>query len=113
MEGEKLPFAEERPPMQPEINHASAKESELSSDDLQKWGRVHQSLRTAMGDVEYHRWFSGDAMQLVGISEQQITIGVPSRTYWEMVGQEYGSLIKEEIEKEWGSGCEIHFTTKG
>ena len=66
-----------------------------------------------MGDVEYHRWFSGNAMQLVGISEQQITIGVPSRTYWEMVGQEYGALIKEEIEKEWGSGCEIHFTTKG
>jgi hypothetical protein len=52
-------------------------------------------------------------MQLLSVSEQLITIGVPSRTYWEMVGQEYGSLIKEEIEKEWGSGCEIHFTTKG
>ena len=113
LEGEKLPFAEEKPSMQPEKNHSSATESELSTDDQARWGRVLQSLRSAMGDVEYHRWFSGNAMQLVGISEQQITIGVPSRTYWEMVGQEYGALIKEEIEKEWGSGCEIHFTTKG
>lgn len=113
MEGEKLPFAEEKPSMQPEKNHSPAKESELSTDDQARWSRVLQSLRSAMGDVEYHRWFSGNAMQLVGISEQQITIGVPSRTYWEMVGQEYGALIKEEIEKEWGSGCEIHFTTKG
>ena len=113
LEGEKLPFAEEKPSMQPEQNHSPAKESELSTDDQIRWGRVLQSLRSAMGDVEYHRWFSGNAMQLVGISEQQITIGVPSRTYWEMVGQEYGALIKEEIEKEWGSGCEIHFTTKG
>lgn len=113
MEGEKLPFAEEKPSMQPEKNHSPAKESELSTDDQARWCRVLQSLRSAMGDVEYHRWFSGNAMQLVGISEQQITIGVPSRTYWEMVGQEYGALIKEEIEKEWGGGCEIHFTTKG
>ena len=113
MEGEKLPFAEEKPSMQPEKNHSPAKESELSTDDQNRWGKVLQSLRSATGDVEYHRWFSGNAMQLVGISEQQITIGVPSRTYWEMVGQEYGALIKEEIEKEWGSGCEIHFTTKG
>ena len=123
MEGEKLPFEEETNPMQPEKNHspataseqnhASAKESELSTDDQARWGRVHQSLRSAMGDVEYHRWFSGNAMQLLSVSEQLITIGVPSRTYWEMVGQEYGALIKEEIEKEWGSGCEIHFTTKG
>lgn len=100
-------------PMQPEKNHSSVTESEPSTDDKARWGRVHQSLRTAMGDVEYHRWFSGDAMQLLSVSEQLITIGVPSRTYWEMVGQEYGSLIKEEIEKEWGSGCEIQFTTKG
>ena len=113
MEGEKLPFAEETHPMNPEKNHSPAKVSELSTDDQARWGRVLQSLRSAMGDVEYHRWFSGNAMQLVGISEQQITIGVPSRTYWEMVGQEYGALIKEEIAKEWGSGCEIHFTTKG
>ena len=113
MEGEKLPFAEEKPSMQQEKNHASAKESELSTDDQARWGRVLQSLRSAMGDVEYHRWFSGNAMQLLSVSEQLITIGVPSRTYWEMVGQEYGALIKEEIEKEWGSGCEIHFTTKG
>lgn len=113
MEGEKLPFAEEKPSMQPEKNHSPAKESELSTDDQNRWGKVLQSLRSAMGDVEYHRWFSGNAMQLVGISGKQITIGVPSRTYWEMVGQEYGALIKEVIEKEWGSGCEIHFTTKG
>ena len=113
MEGEKLPFAEEKPSMQPEQNHSPAKESELSSEDQNRWGRVHQSLRTVMGDVEYHRWFSGDAMQLLSVTEQLITIEVPSRTYWEMVGQEYGALIKEEIEKEWGSGCEIHFTTKG
>ena len=113
MEGEKLPFAEEKHSMQPEKNHSSVTVSEPSTDDQARWDRVHQSLRTAMGDVEYHRWFSGDAMQLLSVSEQQITIGVPSRTYWEMVGQEYGSLIKEEIEKEWGSGCEIHFTTKG
>ena len=113
MEGEKLPFAEEKPSMQPEKNHSPAKESELSTDDQARWCRVLQSLRSAMGDVEYHRWFSGNAMQLLSVSEQLITVGVPSRTYWEMVGQEYGALIKEEIEKEWGSGCEIHFTTKG
>lgn len=113
MKGEKLPFAEENPSMQPEQNHASAMVSELSSEDQTRWGRVLQSLRSAMGDVEYHRWFSGNAMQLLSVSEQLITIGVPSRTYWEMVGQEYGALIKEVIEKEWGSGCEIHFTTKG
>ena len=113
MEGEKLPFAEEKPSMQPEKNHSPAKESELSTDDQARWCRVLQSLRSAMGDVEYHRWFSGNAMQLLSVSEQLITVGVPSRTYWEMVGQEYGVLIKEEIEKEWGSGCEIHFTTKG
>ena len=113
MEGEKLPFAEEKPSMQPEKNHSPAKESELSTDDKNRWGKVLQSLRSAMGDVEYHRWFSGNAMQLLSVSEQLITIGVPSRTYWEMVGQEYGALIKEVIEKEWGSGCEIHFTTKG
>ena len=113
MEGEKLPFAEEKPSMQPEKNHSPAKESELSTDDKVRWGRVLQSLRSAMGDVEYHRWFSGDAMQLLSVTEQLIKIEVPSRTYWEMVGQEYGALIKEEIEKEWGSGCEIHFTTKG
>ena len=100
-------------PMASEQNHASAKESELSTDDQARWGRVLQSLRSAMGDVEYHRWFSGNAMQLLSVSEQLITVGVPSRTYWEMVGQEYGALIKQEIEKEWGSGCEIHFTTKG
>ena len=113
MEGEKLPFEEETNPMQPEKNHSPATASEFSTDDQARWGRVHQSLRSAMGDVEYHRWFSGNAMQLLSVSEQLITIWVPSRTYWEMVGQEYGALIKEEIEKEWGSGCEIHFTTKG
>ena len=100
-------------PMASEQNHSPATASEFSTADQARWGKVLQSLRSAMGDVEYHRWFSGNAMQLVGISEQQITIGVPSRTYWEMVGQEYGVLIKEVIEKEWGSGCEIHFTTKG
>ena len=99
-------------PMQPEKNHSSATIPELSADDQVRWGRVHQSLLASMGDLEYHQWFSGDAMQLVGISEQLITIEVPSRTYWEMVGAKYGKLIKAEIAKEWGSGYEIRFTTK-
>ena len=99
-------------PMQPEKNHSSATQSELSAEDKARWSRVHQSLLASMGDVEYHQWFSGDAMQLVGISEQLITIEVPSRTYWEMVGAKYGELIKAEIAKEWGSGYEIRFTTK-
>ena len=98
--------------MHPEKNHSSATESELSADDQVRWGRVHQSLLASMGDLEYHQWFSGDAMQLVGISEQLITIEVPSRTYWEMVGAKYGELIKAEIAKEWGSGYEIRFITK-
>ena len=99
-------------PMQPEKNHSSATIPELSADDQVRWGRVHQSLQSSMGDAEYHQWFSGDAMQLVGISEQLITIEVPTRTYWEMVGAKYGELIKAEIAKEWGSGYEIRFTTK-
>ena len=112
MEGEKLPFEEVTAPMQPEKNHSSATLSELSADDQARWGRVHQSLLSSMGDAEYHQWFSGDAMQLVGISEQLITIEVPSRTYWEMVGAKYGELIKAEIAKEWGSGREVNFRTK-
>ena len=112
MEGEKLPFEEVTASMQPEKNHSPATESELSTEDKARWGRVHQSLLASMGDVEYHQWFSGDAMQLVGISEQLITIEVPSRTYWEMVGAKYGELIKAEIAKEWGSGYEIRFITK-
>ena len=99
-------------PMHPEKNHSPATKSELSADDQARWGRVHQSLQASMGDVEYHQWFSGDAMQLVGISEQLITIEVPSRTYWEMVGAKYGELINAEIAKEWGSGYEIRFKTK-
>lgn len=112
MEGEKLPFEEVTAPMQPEKNHSSATIPELSADYQARWGRVHQSLLASMGDVEYRQWFSGDALQLVGISEQLITIEVPSRTYWEMVGQMYGGMIKAEIAKEWGSGYEIRFTTK-
>ena len=112
MEGEKLPFEEVSAPMHPEKNHSPATKPELSADDQARWGRVHQSLQASMGDAEYHQWFSGDAMQLVGISEQLITIEVPSRTYWEMVGAKYGELIKAEIVKEWGSGYEIRFTTK-
>ena len=112
MEGEKLPFEEVTASMQPEKNHSPATESELSTEDKARWGRVHQSLLASMGDVEYHQWFSGDAMQLVGISEQLITIEVPSRTYWEMVGAKYGELIKAEIAKEWGSGREVNFRTK-
>lgn len=112
MEGEKLPFEEVSAPMQPEKNHSPATQPELSADDHARWGRVHQSLLASMGDVEYHQWFSGDAMQLVGISEQLITIEVPSRTYWEMVGAKYGELIKTEIAKEWGSGREVNFRTK-
>ena len=27
--------------------------------------------------------------------------------------EHFSSMTQEEIEKEWGSGCEIHFTTKG
>ena len=113
--GEKLPFEEVEQPMQPEKNHSHGTEkevSELSTDDQARWGRVHQSLLASMGDVEYRQWFSGDALQLVGISEQLITIEVPSRTYWEMVGQMYGAMIKAEIAKEWGSGREVNFRTK-
>ena len=112
MEGEKLPFEEVTAPMHPEKNHIPATKPELSADYQARWGRVHQSLLASMGDVEYHQWFSGDAMQLVGISEQLIMIEVPSRTYWEMVGAKYGELIKAEIAKEWGSGYEIRFITK-
>lgn len=112
MEGEKLPFEEVEQPMHSEKNHSPATESELSAEDKERWGRVHQSLQASMGDVEYRQWFSGDALQLVGISEQLITIEVPSRTYWEMVGQMYGAMIKAEIAKEWGSGYEIRFTCK-
>lgn len=114
-EGEKLPFKEEEQPMQPEKNHSDGtdKEVSVSSEDTQRWGRVQLGLQSSMDEAEYHTWFGSGAIRLVSVSDGILTCEVPSRTFLEIMMEKHGALLKEWIAKEWGSGCEIHFTTKG
>ena len=116
VQGEKLPFEEEVCPMQPEKNHSDGTDKEvsaLSEADVQKWGRVQLGLQSAMPEEEYHTWFGSGAIRLVSVSEGMMTCEVPTRSYLEIMMAKHGGLLKQCIEKEWGSGCEIHFTTKG
>ena len=114
-EGEKLPFKEEEQPMQPEQNHSDGtdKEVSVSPEDTQRWSRVQLGLQSSMDDAEYHTWFGSGAIRVVSVSEGVLTCEVPSRTFLEIMLEKHGALLKEWIAKEWGSGCEIHFTTKG
>ena len=115
VQGEKLPFEEEVEPMTTEKNHSDGTDKEvsaLSEADVQKWGRVQLGLQSAMTEEEYHTWFGSGAIRLVSVSEGMMTCEVPTRSYLEIMMAKHGGLLKQCIEKEWGSGCEIHFTTK-
>ena len=102
-------------PMVPEQNHSDGtdKEVSVSSEDTQRWGRVLLGLQSSMDDTEYHTWFGSGAIRVVSVSEGVLTCEVPTRSYLEIMMEKHGALLKQWIAKEWGSGCEIHFTTKG
>ena len=116
VQGEKLPFEEEVEPMQSEKNHFDGTDKEvsaLSEADMQKWGRVQLGLQNMIGDKDYNTWFSDDVFILLSCGNRVISFSVPNKVYLEILNNRYGLLLNELIKKEWGSGCEIHFTTKG
>lgn len=116
MEGETLPFADELPPMDSQRNHAhgtdKGEQIPVSDSDRQKWERVMRGLEASMEPAEYHTWFGSADLKLVAVGEG-LTLEVPSRSYVEIMTAKYGELLKQQITEEWGSGCEIHFTTRG
>lgn len=101
-------------PMQPEKNQPSATtEQQFSVVDNQKWGNVKCYLRNKIGENDYNIWFSDDVFILLSCGNGVISFSVPNKVYLEILNNRYGLLLNELIKKEWGSGCEIHFTTKG
>jgi hypothetical protein len=66
-----------------------------------------------MPEEEYHTWFGSGAIRLVSVSDGLLTCEVPTRSYLEIMMAKHGALLKECIEKEWGSGREVNFLTKG
>ena len=103
-------------PMTTEKNHSDGTDkdvSALSEADMQKWGRVQLALQNMIGENDYNIWFSDDVFILLSCGNGVISFSVPNKVYLEILNNRYGLLLNELIEKEWGSGCEIHFTTKG
>lgn len=73
----------------------------LSDEDLNKWQKFLGEMSNRVGEQEYTTWFPN--MELVGVNDV-VQIGVPSKTFADIVEDKFGNAIREVIGKVFGCG---------
>ena len=93
-------------------NETKAEIIMLPSEDINRWGRVLDSVQTSISEIDYCTWFAGGALSPLSYKDKVLTLEIPNRSFAEILEEKFGNLLYNLIQLEWGPDTKVRYSIR-